>query len=289
MIVNFLRKNSDGTIEYYLSRVPDSGESATVQLLNESGASYLASQAATLGDRETISVAASIGDTTVTVTDASDFSVGERVVLLDVLGREELNIIDALSSTVITFRYPLIRDYTTSGVIVSPRVTVDVEAAEVSSARTNLRAVWTYVSDSATRIEESIVHITPWAPVCVVTSLDVLGRFPRANLSIASGQTLTDIISEVWKRDVLADLSLQLTPQALVSGESLSSATIERVLAQVASANEDWEEYDKRMEEYARYISQAVVEAPMDADGDGDIDDADEAVMPHPWVIRGLR
>lgn len=286
-MVTFLQKDRGGTLVHSVARRIDAANAPTVTLVRRSGETIVASQAATKGPRTTLDGAAAAGQTTIPLTATTDVVVGGIYRMTNALGQFEFVTVDSISAAVsVEARRDLAYTYAAADVFESQQLSVEFTAAELTAIRSNCRAQWVYESDGQEYLEESIVHISEFAPVHTVTPEDVARRHPRIYDSLASSQVLAELIDEVWKNEVLEDLAGRVDDEhGLVAGSGLNRALILRVVAQVEAMNEQWDDFDRWTGLYATALEQAVALVPIDTDEDGDVDAGDEAPL-HPWVLQ---
>lgn len=288
MPVAWIQKDRGGTLRYQLARRIASANTPQVTLLTSSGTELVAEQAATKGPRTTLDAAAASGQRTIPLTATDNVKVGHIYRLTNSGGQYEFVTVDAISSGVsVTARRDLRHTYASADVFESQEVSVSVTAEEAPSVRYNCRAKWRYTdTDSQEHVEESIFHVSAFAPVHNVTAEDIARRYPRIYDALGDPQKLQELIDEIWENEVLQDLAGAVSDEhGFVSGGPLRLALIERVAAQVESANEQWDDFDRRMTAYQLQLEQAIQSTPIDTDEDGDVDSGDEKPL-HPWSYR---
>ncbi len=275
MPVTFLQKGVAQTLSHQMSRPVDSGGSSTCTLYDEAGAELQAQASASKGPATTLDDAAAADQTTVPLAVTTNLLVGEEYGLgPNTLGQSEVVVVHSITSGVsIETRHDLLYTHASGDAFASRKLSLTVLAASIPSARKNCRARWVYESSSQEYTEESVCHVSGYAPVCTVTEMDILRRYPNARLQTTPDQPLRELIDDVWSGEVLGDLAVIWTPTATISGDSLRLAGIARVAAQMALANEKPEAYDRLMEDYQAALERAVAQMPKDTDDDGASDD----------------
>jgi len=288
MPVTFLRKATAQSLVHHLSMPIDSGNTPTCTLYDESGTELQASTSVTKGPRTTLDGDAVADQTTVPLTATTDIVVGEEYGIgPNAAGQSEVVIVDSISSGVsVVVRHDLLHTYASANVFASRKCSLSVLAASIPNAEKNCRARWIYQSNSQEYAEESVFHISTYAPVCTVTEADILRRIPDARNLTIPGQPLSEVIEDIWAEEVLGDLAVIWTPTATISGDSLRLATIHRVCSQLAMWNEKFEAFDRWMAAYQADLERAVATMPKDIDDDGASDDE---LVYHPGSFRVLR
>lgn len=287
MSVVFLRKNTAQPLTHHLSRTVDSDNTPTCTLYSESGSELQSTTNCTKGPSTTLDSAAVAGQTTIPLAATTSIRVGEEYTITNAEGQSESVVCNSISSGVsVDVRHDLVYSYASTDTFVSHKVTVDVLAASITSAMKNCRAKWLYESEDQEHVEESVFHVSAYAPVCTVTEADVLRRVPDARNQIHPAQPLSDLIEEIWANEVLGDLAVVWEPSATISGDSLRVACIHRIEAHFAIQNEKFDAYDKLMERYEADIERAIATMPKDTDDDGASDDE---LTYHPRSLRIAR
>jgi len=287
MSIIFLQKDRGGTLSHYVGRAVDSSYTPTVTLLSSGGSTIVASQNATKGPRTTLDAAAAADQKTVPLTATTDIAVGDHYLLTNATSQTETVVIDSITSGVsVGVRTDLRYTYASADVFQSLKISVSVSAAQATGRRSNARAQWVYESGSQEHMEESLFFISKFAPTNTCTEADIQLMHPRIYHMLAADQDLDEIIKFVWDNRVLLDFAGRYDPRALISASALKLATVEAVVAEIASANEQWEEWDARTIQYKVYLEQALSATAIDADLDGDFDDADEGLKMHPYSLR---
>jgi hypothetical protein len=288
-VIAFVQYGVAGVLEHYVSRPIDaSGDGVTdptCTLLWPSGSEMQAEDDCDVGPTSSLGAAAAAGTYDLTVTDTTDMAVGDVLWLTNSDGQSEPIIAHAVTPSTegegegggedgeVESRHELEYSYAEDDVIASRRLRIDVLAASMTTCSRDCRARWTYQSGGVTYSEETVFHVSRYAPRCTVTEADVLRRHPQARQWVAPRQPLGDLVEEIWRREVLTDLSAIYTPTAIISGEALHTATILRVAAQLALNNGQLELYDRWHAEYRGALDQAVSVSPVDTDDDGSSDD----------------
>ena len=118
-----------------------------ITLLDEHGTELLASTAATKGAfSTTLSVAASVGDRSVTLTAVTSLTEGEPIVIEDAEGRSELAEVEGIdtSGKVAHLRDPLSRDYAPGSTAVSAHIYYDADISVTTTflKATHYQAIW---------------------------------------------------------------------------------------------------------------------------------------------------
>jgi hypothetical protein len=285
--IAWLQKDRGGTLRHSVARRIDAATTPTVTLVRKGGEVLVASQAATKGPRTTLDAAAAAGQTTIPLTATTNVAVGKVYRLTNAAGQHEFVTVDSIASGVsVTSRRPLAYTYAAADVFESHELSVSVTGAQADAVRSNCRARWLFTSDGQEHLEESLFHVSSFAPIHTVTPEDVGRRYPRIYDALASSQVLAELIDEIWTNEVLEDLAGRVDDEhGLVAGSGLNRALLLRVVAQVEGANEQWDDFDRYMELYRTALEQAVALVPIDTDDDGDVDEGDEPPL-HPWVFK---
>lgn len=273
-MVQFVQVNNGGPLYHYLNRSVDTGNTPTVVIYDEAGSVLVASQNATKGPNTTLDGTAISGQTTIPLTATTNIVAGEKYrVGPNSKGQYEDITVDDISDGVnVTARDNLVNSYASADVFRSQKVTVTLEASEVTSAERNCRAAWSYESNSQAYTEHSIFFQSIYSPVCSVTEQDILQRQPKARHLVANRQPLREFIQSVFENEVLTDVAALFDPGGMISGERLHIATIHRIIAVFASMNDKLDVFDHQMDLYQAELEKAIT-APVDVDQDGASDD----------------
>lgn len=172
----------------------------------------------------TISAAASIGDTTLTLTSGTGVAKGRRYLLTDVDGNEEQVEVLGVNGTAIRLRQPLINAFANGSTFVGTRISIAVDttwcgmkskltdASETGGAGYRLR--WAYTVASVATIGVSYADLVRYQAKNLVSPLDVDRLFPGwiDNLAIDyredQGRALVDEAFRTIRIDALADAQL---------------------------------------------------------------------------------
>jgi hypothetical protein len=279
--IHFIQKDRGGTIWHdVIDAAPyrwDSTCTPVVAVYTPGGTQMLATTTADVGPLATIDAACAAGGITIHIgTVPTSLASGDQYLVRKASsGQWEWVTIDGVGSGYVTVRDTLQYTYGTGDTIASPRLSYTVAATVCDEVYANARAEWTYEVDGISRTDTSLFHVSIWAPRLTVTEQDILRRNPRARDMLGSRQRLSDLIEDVWHRDILEELSVVVDPGQLVSGDALHLAVLYRVLAEIATMAEDYEERDRLMESHRAAWERVLQQTPIDSDDDGDISDED--------------
>jgi hypothetical protein len=285
-VYQFVQKDKGGTIYYDVNHgAParwDADPTPTVTIVSREGGEIVASQSATEGPSTTLTAVASAKKKTAVVTATTGISVDDVLILgTNGSGQWEWVTVDAIntSTKTITFRDELAYTYASGDAIKSTRLSVALSASNAGAIYNDARAQWAYeISDQAI-VEESIFHISAWAPKMTLRDQDILKLNPRAIKMLGTRQRLTQLIKEVWERIILADFGAQYKPGSLVSGAALHQAHLYRVLAETAIVAEDVTQTEQYLESFKNAWSRSIIQTLIDTDNSGTIGD-DDIVRP---------
>jgi len=283
MPIQFVQKDKGGTI---YSDVVDTAPARweddpapTVTIYERTGGELVASQAATLGPSTTLSAASAAGTSSVTLTAVTSINVGDTLCLgPNTGGQWEWVTVNSVTSAtkVLTLRDDLQYTYANADVIKSHRLSIALTAANADAIYENARALWAYeVATNQARTDTTIFHVSKWVPKQTLRDQDVLIRQPRAHDLLGSRQRLTQLIRDVWERDILEDLGVMFNPGALLSGDVLRQAHLYRVLAEIALMAGDEEGQQHNNVLYQTAWERVMQQTLADVDGDGEVDDND--------------
>ena len=285
-MIQFVQKDRGGELYIYLSRTIDTGNTPTVKLISESGSTFVASQNATKGPNTTLDDSASSGQKVIPLTATTSINGGEKYRIgPNSIGQFEDVTVDTLTSGVsVTVRDDLNYSYASGDVFRSQKLTVSVTADEADEIRHNCQAEWTFESDSQEYAEYSTFYISLYCPSLTVHEQDILKREPKAKNMLASRQPLREYIQDIFNREILGDIAEIMPPGSIITASAVHSATIHRVIAELALSNDKLERYDKRMEAYRAELSRAT--RLVDTDEDQETDDE---IVYSPMAVRIIR
>lgn len=291
MGVQFVQRDVGGIVYYESPDRWDSATTPTVELLTPRGAVLVASQNATAGPTTTLSAAAAVGATAISLTATTSMVVGRQYTIgPNASGQSERVTLSAVvggTTPSVTARHPLQYAYASAVAFASTRLSVAVTAAQATTAYRGCIAKWTYKVSAATRVDSTIWHVSIWSPRLTLTEQDVLRREPRAIDLLGTRQRLVELIDDVWTNDILEDLGQSCDPGALVSGDALRMATLYRVLAEMYLFSQDHEHADRLTGLYQAAWLRVLQQTPIDTDQTGTVDD-DDIVRPA-WTGRLCR
>ena len=282
-----LQQSKGGTLEHFIvgsaPYVAAADPAPTVTLYGPSGVGELvASQAATRGPVTTLDDTAEAGDTTIPLTAITDLVVGRQYIIGPSAGlaQYEFVTIAGISSSAgtVTVRDELLFDYASGDAFSSHRLSVTIDADEVPNVRRGCLARWSYTANGQAFTEDTPFTVSKFGPQCPLTRQDILLRHAQAENHLGARQTIDDLIKAMWDEQ-LSDMAMRVDPGAIVSGVSLKRAMLYRVLADIPVANDDQEERDRYFEKYEAEWERVLQSAPLDVDGDGDVD-SDDFVEP---------
>lgn len=250
----------------------------TVTIRDSTGGELVASSAATRGPKTTISANASAQATTISVTAATGISQGDVLLIgPNASGQWEWITVDGVNSStlVLTLRDRLQYAYASGVAVKSPKVTKSLTATNCDTTRRNCRAEWAYTANGVACTETSLFHMSVWNPRLTLRDQDVLIRQPRAIDVLGTRQRLSQLIRDVWERDILEDVAARMDPAGLVDGDALRQAHLYRVLMEIALMAGDSDGRDRYGAQYKSAFDRALAGTLADTDGDGAISDSD--------------
>ncbi|MHC4644077.1 MAG: hypothetical protein ACYTBJ_01150 [Planctomycetota bacterium] len=283
MPTQFVQKDKGGTVYHDVidaaSARWDASPTPTVTLYTAKGSELVASQNATEGPSTTLTATAAAKQSTLQITSASSINVGDVLLLgPNDSGQWEWVTVDSViggSTLTLTTRDPLVYSYVSADVIKSCRLSVSMSSSEADGVYESCRAEWVFSVSSQSRIETSIFHVSVFSPRMTLRDQDILIRQPRARDLLGTRQRLSQLIKDIWERDILEDLGAVVNPGALVAGDVLRQAHMYRVLAEIASMASDEESRDRYFEHYRTSWDRIMQQTLIDTDGDGAIGDDD--------------
>ena len=246
----------------------DSSPAPTVILYHRSGGELRASATATTGSSYTLSSAASVGATSIALASTTGVSRWEPLVIIE-NGAPEHITPKSVSSGTVALIQPLKSAHADGATVRSPRLSATVAASVCASVEHGCRAEWRYSIGGVARRESTSFTISRYVPRYTLTSQELLEIEPRAEALVGSYQDLDRLIDVTWSRKILPDVAKMLgTPGAAISGDSLESALLKRVLADLAVRARDFETADRYEADYAAAIDEIRTTA-VDLDESG--------------------
>ena len=282
-MAQFVQKDLGGTLSYeVIDFAPlrwDDSPAPTVVLKNKTGGVIVASQEATTGPSTTLSAAASARQNIVKVASVTGISSDDILVISSSSSTQwEWVTIDSVSagdSPYVTTRDELKYSYTSGDVLKSCKLSVSISSSEVTQVLQDCRAEWTYSVSSQSITSTSRFHVSVWSPRMTLRDQDILTRNPRAAEQLASRQRLSQLIKDIWERDIMDTLSVRINPAALVVGDDLRQVHLYKVLVEIARMAGLEEEKTSYLEAYQDAWQNFTAQAIVDTDGDGEISDND--------------
>lgn len=286
MAVKFVQVSRGGTVHHdVVDHAPSLWDIATVAsnsvrvtIYDATGGELVAVSNATRGPSTTLTASASADATTITVVSATGISADDVMLLgPNASGQWEWTTVDGVnaSTLTITLRDGLRHAYESGVAIRSPRISKTLTATNCDTTRANCRAAWLYEVGDQAIVETSIFHMSVWAPRLTLRDQDVLVRQPRAVDILGTRQRLTQLIRDVWERDVLEEVAARFDPAGLVDGDALRQAHLYRVLMEIALMAGDTDGRDRYGAQYRAAFDRALASTLADTDGDGQIGDDD--------------
>ncbi len=273
--MQFVEIDKGGVIHHTLVDVPhdgarwDASPAPTCTLYAKDGGEILASQAATLGPSTTLSASAAAGGTSLSVTSATSFRVGERIwVGPNSSGQWEDQICVAVAAGSVTTATELAYSYGSGVTVKSHRMTVTVTSSDASAIRPFARADWEFAVDGVSRREEDQFHIARHVPRHSVTVSSIRDFAPILSPSIGSDQDLRRLIAATWERFVLPAIFKSWEPGAVVDASAMDQALIYRVMVIMSEGVRDREGRDQYMVDYNEAIDRGWQMTTVDVDQD---------------------
>jgi hypothetical protein len=237
----------------------------------------------------TLSVAAGVGDQSITVTSATGFVVDRRYFLTAAAGHREEIEVAGITGSVLTLRHPLINAYLiTTSTVVTGRCTISVDntwAADVANLSPALtpnaryRVRWLVTLGGVAQVYDRYLDVVRYPARHNVSPLDVDRRFPGwldglpVDYREDQGRALIDRAWQALKEDLRQDGKAD---QAMRNSEMVAELVITRAMllrnedAFLAGAI-DAPRLEAARELYTRRYDAAIRSpvAPMDTTGGG--------------------
>ena len=288
MGVAFVQESRGGVLAYRHTDIPadggrwDASPAPTVALFDSSGGELVASRTATLGPTTTLSSSAAAAQRTIPVTATTSINRGEQFVIgPNATGQSEWVTCEQVGGGNVVARDDLEYTYASADVFASHKMELTLTAADITTTYKDAYARWSFTVDSVQLYEQTIFHVSKYAPRLSVTPQDVLTYDATALHSLGDLQTLGILIAEVWDRHILVHLGQMFDPSALISGTALHLATIYKVLELIASGNKEEEERDQWRGQYSAAMEASIVATPVDLDQSGGVDENEKVRNPH--------
>jgi len=309
--VAFLQVGAGGSVEHTIADLAPDGSAwdtideddddtvPTVTLYGEGGAGVLvASQLCGYVMPTALSAASAAGGTTLEVDDVSGLSRwGEIVVGPGADGRWEWAILDGVTPGdplvippvpgTLHLLSPLRYAYADGSAVGSRTLTATYTDAQITQVLRGCRLEWAYQRGGKTRVENTIVHLSKYAPRYSLTAAEVMDSEPKAERMLGPGQRLDLMIRRTWDRRVLPSIARIMPPGALVSGEAADELLLAAVCQQLTNAARDTEAADRWGERYETLFG-SLKDTLTDINEDGEVAATERPRNPRaPRLMRG--
>ena len=290
--VQFLQVDVGGHVEHVVTDLGSDGAGfdaatlvpvyagPTVELKGSDGSEVVASQLATVVAPTKLLAAVAAGATQITVPTTTGLKRFDQIVIgpSSDEGRWEWAMIDGLKASTVGppavagtlfLLAPLRYAYGVNDVVGTRTLAVDFEDDEITEVQRNCRLIWTYQRSGVTIVENTVVHLSRYAPRYSLSDAEVEAVVPTALRMLGPHQRLTLIIRQVWERRVLPSIARLMNPGGLVTGEAADELLLAAVAQQINEAAGKPEQADRWRETYDGLLG-GLQDTITDLDEDGE-------------------